>query len=293
MKSMTGFGTGQAADGGIVARAEVKSVNHRYLDFSLRMPHVLGPWEEQIRRTVKEHLNRGHVEMDVTCTIDSPGAETAFVNTTRVASYVAAADAIAEQTGLPSDLTVSQILQLDDVLSFKMSERESDAAGQLALEAVRLACENLVDSRQREGAALWADVRKRIGLLRAIADRITEREPVVVAEYAERMSSRIRDLLRGSSVPVDPQRLAQEVAFFADRASITEELIRIRSHLDRLEKAGSGKGPQGRNMDFIAQELNREFNTIGSKSQDCALSTEVLAAKTEVERIREQVQNIE
>lgn len=292
MRSMTGFGKSELVRDGRQIRVEVKSVNHRYLDVSTRMPHLLNSADQAVRNVLKEYVARGHIELTIGYVSDSPQSGKAVVDMARVMAYVDAASAIAEHTGLPNDLSVVRVLQMGDIVTFEPSNEEENVAREMALEALRAACEEMVAAREREGTALWADIAERVQRLRAIADILEERESDVVMRYKERLEARVNDLTGPDIVP-DPQRIAQEIALFADRCNVTEEVIRIRSHLDRIEAAGLSRTPQGRHLDFLAQELHREFNTIGSKSQDEVLADNVIRAKAEVEKIREQVQNLE
>lgn len=289
---MTGFGKCQVAEDGRQVHAEVRSVNHRFLDLSLRIPRLLVPYEQKMRELLKNRLGRGHVEVYMTYASDAGNGAGAVIDMARVSSYADAASRIAKAVGIENNFGTAELLQMGDVLSFEADDEEAAAAGRLALEALTKALDEVTDARQREGDSLWEDILMRADKLEELASRIETREPEVVREYRDRLSERVGELMP-EGAPIDEQRIAQEIAIFADRCNVTEEVIRVRSHLSRLREAGNAGGPQGRNLDFIAQELNREFNTIGSKSQDCDVTNCVLDAKTEVEKIREQIQNIE
>lgn len=292
MRSMTGFGRGHASEAGRHVRAEIKTVNHRFFDISIRAPRIMASFEDRIRHEIREHILRGHAEVLLTFTASEASGTTAVVDMAQVELLAKAAQEIASAAGCENGLTAANIMQMDDVVLFEPTETEVLAVQALALSAVREACSEVVTARTLEGDALWSDVLKRAKVLESLVDRINEREPFVVKEYAARLADRIRDLAPDTD-PANDSRVAQEVAIFADRCNVSEEVVRIRSHLSRLRKAEQVGGAQGRNLDFLVQELNREFNTIGSKSQDTLLTDFVLDAKAEVEKIREQVQNIE
>lgn len=292
LNSMTGFGKCSLSHSGRQVRVEVKSVNHRYLDISVRTPHLLFAAEQELRAAVKDYASRGHIDIVVTYASDSPASGEVVVDMSKVLSYIEAAEAIAAHTGLENDLSMADILQIPDIISFEESDEEAHAAGALAVQALREALREMERTRAREGAVLWEDVAGRARHLRTLTACIRERSPIVVQQYAVRLRDRIRELSQ-PGIEADEQRVAQEVAVFADRCDVTEELTRLDSHLDRLLSSADSPGPHGRVLDFLAQELNREFNTIGSKSQDPVISSSVIEAKGEVEKIREQIQNIE
>lgn len=292
MRSMTGFGKCFLSENGRQVRVEAKSVNHRYLDISIRAPHLLNAAEQAVREAVKDYAARGHIDITIAYASEREGAGKAVVDMARVCSYVDAAKQIAQYTGLDNHLPMAAILQMPDVVSFETSDEEARLAAELAVRAVRTACEEMAASRAREGRALWSDISERARHLQVLSARIRDRCPAVVAEYAERLSGRIRELAQPGIEP-DAQRVSQEVAIFADRCDMTEELTRIEAHIHQLLSSDTGSGARGRALDFLAQELNREFNTIGSKSQDSIISSSVIEAKAEVEKIREQIQNIE
>lgn len=291
MNSMTGFGRCEIVRDGRLLEMEIKTVNHRFLDLSIRTPRFMGCHEQELRDVLKSYLRRGHVEVFVRYASERDDATKAILDTAQVQAYADAAKQISQMLDIENDLSVSNILAVPDILSCEPSESEIEAIGVLLVEAARKACEQVVSARENEGLRLWEDIEGRLDKLWEITNVIEKKEPVLVAEYQLRLSERLKELM--DSLPVDETRVAQEVAIFADRANVTEEITRIRAHLTQLRELSDAEGAQGRNMDFIVQELNREFNTIGSKSQDTDVTRAALDGKAEVEKIREQVQNIE
>lgn len=290
MKSMTGYGKGRAASGGHRIQVEIKAVNHRYLDVAMRLPPFLMPYEIDIRRQLSSALERGRLDVVVTYEIEAGGTG-ARLNVPLAAAYVDAAAAAAARFGLQDDLTASALLAQPDVLILEPADGEGELVRALIMQAVAQALEMLVEARTLEGAQLEADMLQRLEVLAALAGRIEQRKDAVLEYYRSRLSERIRILMKGTTP--DPDRLAQEVAVYADRCDVTEEIVRVRSHLIQFRQRCLADGPVGKSLDFLVQELNREFNTIGSKSQDTAVTTAVIDAKAEIEKIREQIQNVE
>lgn len=289
MRSMTGFGKGAAAHGGHRVEAELKTVNHRYLDFSMRLPAFFAAHEAGIRRQISERLSRGRVDVLITYQPASDGSA-ARLNVPLAAAYVRAA-AEAAALGVADDLTTSTLLAMPDILLPEAPDPDGSMLPDLIREAVGAALDALVEAREQEGRRLEADIRPRLGTLCALAERIGSRRDVVVDDYRRRLTERIESLL--GSAAVDTGRLAQETALFADRCDVTEEVVRIISHAEQFAQRCASQGPVGKSLDFLAQELNREFNTIGSKSQDGVITAAAIDGKAEVEKIREQIQNIE
>ncbi|MGI6150728.1 MAG: YicC/YloC family endoribonuclease [Christensenellales bacterium] len=289
--SMTGFGRAVSSRDGRELTVELKSVNHRFLDISVRLPRSVSFVEDAIRKVLAEKLSRGHVDVFVNYKNTRSDARTVSVDKNLLLAYLRAGEEAAEATGLPWDMTLSTALRHPDVLTVTEAEEDQQSLVEMAAEAASAAADELVRMRQEEGGRLCADLSKRGESLKALIARIAERAPLVVADYQKRLHERIAELLGDASV--DESRLAMEVALFADRASITEELVRLTSHLDQMEQMLSSKEATGRKLDFLVQEMNREINTIGSKASDLEIANLVIAGKAEIEKIREQVQNIE
>ncbi len=289
--SMTGFGRAVSIQDGRELTVELKSVNHRFLDISIRLPRSVSFAEDAIRKALSEKLSRGHVDVFVNYKNGRSDARTVSVDKTLLLAYIEAGMEAAEAANLPCDVTLSAALRYPDVLTVAEAEEDQAALVRMAAEAAQKAAGELAKMREEEGQRLCADLSQRGESLKTLIARIAERAPLVVADYQARLSERIAELI--GDVAVDEARLATEVALFADRASITEELVRLKSHLVQMEKMLSSKDATGRKLDFLVQEMNREINTIGSKASDLEIANLVIEGKAEIEKIREQVQNIE
>ena len=291
MKSMTGYGKGVAASDGRELTVELKSVNHRFLDVSMRLPRVLSCIEDTLRQTIAERLVRGHVDVFVNYRNTRTDAKTVRVDDTLLNAYVTAARAANESLGLRDDLTLSNVLRLPDVTEIVPADEDADALKTLAEDATNLALNGLIDMRIAEGARLRAALVSGVNAMDAYREEILARAPFVAEEYRKKLNERIESVLNDTEI--DRARLATEVALFADRCCIDEELVRLKSHIAQFRTYLDTAEPVGRNMDFIVQEMNRECNTIGSKANDAALTKAVLACKAEIEKLREQIQNVE
>lgn len=289
--SMTGFGSAAHEIGGRSCTVELKSVNHRFFDPAFRMPRHLSFVEEPLRALISGKLSRGHVDVFLQYVNARNDAKSVQVDLPLLAAYRDAIKKVADATGLPDDFSVSRAARLPDVLTLVEEPDDKEAVKELILCAAEKAVALLLAMRAAEGEKLRADLTMRVGRLEEIAGGIALRAGVVVDEYREKLKKRIETLL--GEVQLDEARLAQEVAYYADRASIEEELVRLKSHAGQFLSALEASEPSGRRLDFIVQEMNREINTIGSKAADSAIQTAVLNAKAELEKIREQVQNIE
>lgn len=291
VNSMTGFGRALLAREGREMTVELKSVNHRYLDLGFRMPRHIGFVEDALRGVLTRELSRGHVDVYLFYRNEREDARKVCVDQTLLSEYLKAAWEAAERFGLRDDMGLSSALRLPDVTDVVEAEEDREAVTTLAAEACAFACAELKAMRAVEGARLYEDVCARCGVVEALGAKIALRAPLVVEEYRQRLQERIAVLLSG--VEIDPARLAAETAIFADKASIDEELVRLRSHAAQMRAMLSGNEPAGRKLDFIVQEMNREFNTMGSKANDAQIVGLVIEGKAEIEKIREQVQNIE
>lgn len=291
VSSMTGFGRGKATKDGREMTVELKSVNHRYLDLSFRMPRHISFAEETLRSTLSDTLSRGHVDVYVNYSNTRSDARTVKIDTGLLSAYLSSVNEAAKELKVENDMTLSLALRLPDVTSIAEADEDDAAVKALAEEAVRNAMNELINSRRGEGERLANDLGIRLNTVEELRDRIAERAPTVVEEYRVKLSERIESML--GSVDVDAQRLATEVAIFADKASIDEELVRLKSHITQASELLAGSEAAGRRLDFVVQEMNREFNTIGSKANDAEIARLVILGKAELEKIREQVQNIE
>lgn len=291
VSSMTGFGRGKAIKDGREMTVELKSVNHRYLDLSFRMPRHISFAEETLRSALSDTLSRGHVDVYVNYSNTRSDARTVKIDTGLLSAYLSSVNEAAKELNVENDMTLSLALRLPDVTSIAEADEDDAAVKALAEEAVRNAMNELINARRGEGERLANDLGIRLNTVEELRDRIAERAPTVVEEYRVKLSERIESML--GSVDVDAQRLATEVAIFADKASIDEELVRLKSHITQASELLACSEAAGRRLDFVVQEMNREFNTIGSKANDAEIARLVILGKAELEKIREQVQNIE
>lgn len=290
MQSMTGYGREQIVRDGREMTVELKSVNHRFLDVSLRMPRHLSFAEDDIRRQLSAALKRGHVDVFVTYRNSRPDARQVTVDTALAAAYRDAMKELSRATGTTNEVPLYRYAQLPDVLTVTENEEDCEAVGALLRDTLALALTDLAQMRAREGAALQADLTVHLQLLEQLRQKILLRAPGVVQDYRQRLAQRIAEL---GAAEADPQRLAQEVAIFADRAAIDEELSRLESHIRQAYTLMDGQAECGSKLNFLVQEMNREVNTIGSKALDGEIARLVVDAKSEIEKLREQIQNVE
>jgi uncharacterized protein (TIGR00255 family) len=293
IKSMTGYGVAeQDLPLGKVA-VEVRSLNHKYLDISLRLPRGFFSLEPKVREMVKKGVCRGRV--DLTMRID-PSASVVpryrLEADTRLAEeYIHLLDSIKEKFGLKGEVTLDHIAAVREIVPFLEVQEDTELYWQEIASVTEQALRALDDSRRKEGEALQADLLGRLGQAQRLMEEIKDKAPLVVDAYRERLRERVRILLEGSDF--DERRFNQEVAYFAERSDISEEVIRMESHLRQFGSKLAEQGPAGRGLDFILQEMNREVNTIGAKAADVDIAHRVIELKGELERMREQVQNIE
>lgn len=290
IKSMTGYGKGEASYGGGRVTVEIRSVNHRYGEIYVKLPRNLIVFENDVRKFVSERLKRGKIEVFVQ---HEPGTEAAplAVNIPLAKAYHEALNNLKNTLGLAGEVSIQLVAAQKDVLTAEDNHSLDDSLGEALLSAVKSGVETLEVMRSREGKALLDDLRKRLENLAVLADRVAQRAPLVVSDYSVRLKERLAQLIADNSV--GEERLAQEVAIMADRCDITEELVRFDSHLKQFDSTLSLVEPVGRKMDFLLQEMSREVNTMGSKANDAEIAFHVVELKTEIEKIREQVQNIE
>ena len=291
MKSMTGFGKNEITIDGRRLRVEIKSVNQRFLDINIRLPRFLMFLEEEIRKYIKSRISRGRVDVFLNYYSEREDSKKVNVDLGLISAYYKAAQEIEKSLGIEGSVTVSELMRLPDAVTFEENDGDEEAFKQLVLKTLEGAVDELIAAREEEGEKLMKDIRMRLETILSYAQKVEAKEDVVVKEYRDKLKERLSVLLEGADV--DEARLAQEVAIFADKCNITEEVVRIKSHVKHFEEAEKSDKPQGRNLDFIVQELNREFNTIGSKSSDAEITGIVIAGKGEIEKIREQIQNIE
>jgi uncharacterized protein (TIGR00255 family) len=289
---MTGFGRGESENKQYKIVIEIKSVNHRYNDIIIKMPKKLNVLEEKMKAKIKNYVNRGRVEVFVN--FEESEAENFVItpNYTVLDQYVSALEAIKDKYTVVDDMGVSLLARYPDALKVEFQEADEELIWTLMESALTGALENLKTMRQVEGVKLKEDTISRVNVIRGIVKEIEKLAPDIVATHKEKMLERIKDLLNGT-IEVDEQRIAMEIAVFSDKTNITEEIVRLESHFEQLVNILDESKPVGRKLDFLIQEMNREVNTIGSKSPDIDISNYVVDMKSEIEKIREQIQNIE
>ena len=290
MKSMTGYGRCHIEEDGREMTVEVKSVNHRFLDISYRLSRALSFLDDAVRKGVGARLARGHVDVFVTYANHRQDAKEVRVDTALAVAYQKAVMELSAALGRDADLPLSDYTRLPDVLTVQEKEEDQQTVRELFERALSGALDGLVAMREQEGERMRADILEKIGNIEALRNGVAERAPLVVAEYRDKLHQRIAALTEGE---IDEARLITEVAIFADRAAIDEELVRLLSHAAAIRETVELAEPVGRKLDFLVQELNREVNTIGSKASDTMIAQAVVNAKGEIEKLREQVQNIE
>lgn len=287
MRSMTGYGRCQMQANSWEVTVELRAVNHRYLDVAMRLPRNLLFLEDGVRKGLAK-LVRGHVDVYITVRQTEGASRVAEPDTALAASYMAAAKAICSATGAADDLTVSQLMRLEGVTTLTESAMDEETVSALCEKTLAGAIAQLDDMRLREGENLRADLSEHLDNVAALREKVVAYAPKVVEEYRARLCERLAKL---PIEPVDPARLAQEVALMADKCAIDEELSRLLSHITQLRRYLDMQGETGKKMDFLIQEMNRETNTIGSKCSDAAIAQCVVDMKSEIEKLREQIQN--
>ena len=287
MRSMTGYGKCQLQRDTWEVTVELRAVNHRYLDVAMRLPRNLLFLEDGVRKGLQA-LVRGHVDVYLTVRQTEGAGRVVEADTALAASYVAAAKTIREVTGAADDLTISRLLKLEGVTTLTEAAMDEDAVSALCADALSGAIAQLDDMRLREGENLRADLAEHLDNVAALREKVVAYAPKVVEEYRARLTEKLSKL---PIEPVDPARLAQEVALMADKCAIDEELSRLMSHITQLRRYLDMQGETGKKMDFLIQEMNRETNTIGSKCSDAAIAQCVVDMKSEIEKLREQIQN--
>lgn len=292
VKSMTGFGRAEKQNGKYQCKAEIRSVNNRFIEINARLPKSFIELEQPLKKLIKDHCARG--SFDLTLSLEQNGEETADLvlkaNLPLARQYAQAFGEIRDALGLSSELDINTLAGLRDLVKVEPFTLDP-ASGELAIQTVTEALAGLQQMRTEEGGNLHTDISSRIDDIEQLALEIRNRQGAVTQEYQNRLRERVRVLTEG--IDLDPARLAQEVALLADRADVTEEIIRLGSHLKQFRSLMSQEGPVGRKLEFITQEINREVNTIGSKTVDATVSSAVIDIKSDLEKIREQLQNIE
>ena len=291
IKSMTGYGRAAQTIAGMAVAVEIKSVNHRYFEFSSRTPRAYGFLDEKLKSFIQSAVSRGKVE----CSVQIESLEEAEVqvhlNASLAQGYLQAFSELAVRFGLENDVRVSTLSRFSDIFSIHKTEADEEKIWDAVRTVTAQALERFIEMRTREGERLRTDVLSRAETILSNVEYIESRSPETVREYNEKLLARMQNVLE--SAQVDEQRILLEAAIFADKVAVAEETVRLRSHIDQLREFFNAEEAVGRKLDFLVQEINREANTIGSKAQDVEIARRVIDIKAEVEKIREQIQNIE
>lgn len=291
MKSMTGYGRAKQELHGRTITAELRAVNHRYLDCTVKAPRQYGFLDDAVKKAAAARIARGKVEVYIGVETQEGGDIAVTVNHAVAEHYLAALHELADRYGLRDDVSVMSLAKLPDVLGSERIEQDADEMTRDVLSVFGEACDNFDEMRIREGAKLAEDVRNRASEIERMVGEVEVRSPERVREYREKLLARMKEVLADTSI--DETRIVTEAAIYADKTAVDEETVRLRSHLQQLDGMLNEVKPVGRKLDFLVQEMNRETNTIGSKANDVSMAQIVVNIKSEIEKIREQIQNIE
>ena len=291
IRSMTGYGRYQDTVDGMDITVEIKAVNHRYYEYSSRLPRAYGFLDDKLKAYLQGSISRGKVDVYVFIdTADAPGSRVT-VNHSLVQGYLKALGEIAETYGLRNDVSVMSLARYPDLLTVHREAEDEEAVWAAVRTVADVALNRFLQMREKEGEKLQEDILSRAAAILEAVGQVEERSPQTVREHMDKVQTRMRELL--GTATVDEQRLLTEAALFADKIAVAEETVRLRSHISQLEHMLAGNEAVGRKLDFLVQEINREANTIGSKAQDVQLARVVVDIKAEIEKIREQIQNLE
>lgn len=291
IKSMTGFGRFENADGNRKISVEMKSVNHRYLETGIKMPKILNVFEARIRDVLKKYIQRGKVDVFITYEDLNEKKMNLKYNSGLAQEYMDIFDDMAQQFHIDNDVTVSRLSRCPDVIMMEEQSINQEELWNFIRTALEGACEKMIYARITEGEHLREDLIRKLDYMTDLVSLVEKRSPELIARYRENLETKVRELL--SDTEIDENRIATEVVIYADKICVDEETVRLSSHISHAKKCLCEDGGIGRKMDFIAQEMNREANTILSKANDIEISNTAIDLKTEIEKVREQIQNIE
>ena len=291
IKSMTGFGRCEQSEGSRSITVEIKSVNHRYLEAGVKIPKKLNVFEARIREVLKKYAQRGKIDIFITYEDLSESNVHLKYKSEMASEYMCVLDKIAAQFGRENDITVSALSRYPEVITMQEETEDEEELWKFICSAFEKACGQFVNARVTEGQNLKNDLQQKLENMVRLVDFIEERSPQIMKEYRSRLEDKVRELLGDAAI--DESRIAAEVIIYADKICVDEETVRLRSHISHALKCLEESGGIGRKMDFIAQEMNREANTILSKANDIEISNAAIDLKTEIEKVREQIQNIE
>lgn len=291
IKSMTGYGTGTAEAVGKTFTVEIKAVNSRYSDFSIKMPRAYTFLEDPLRKKASERINRGKVDIYVNVESSGEGDSVVNLNKPLAKAYLDALRELGAELEIQSNANAETFLRIPDVFTVEKAPDDAEVIVATVSEALGIALDGFDAMRIAEGEKLVADLKEHLAFIKNATEEVEKRSPKIVEEYRTRIEERMRDILGSASY--DETRLLTEVAIFADKVNVNEETVRLKSHIDQFNEMLDGGGSVGRKIDFLIQEMNREINTIGSKSNDLDVARIVIDVKAEIEKLREQIQNVE
>lgn len=291
IKSMTGFGHSERESRDYKISAEIKSVNHRYCDLNIKLPKKFNAYENDIRNIVKKYAARGKIDVYISYENYSEARTIVKYNSGVAKGYMDAIIKASEEFSIEPSITSSLLVRFPDVISLEDEEIDSDEIFKALAYVVEEACKNFLESREREGSHLYKDINDKLDYINGIVEEIEKRSPEIIKEYRTKIENKVAELL--GDTKIDESVLATEITIFADKVCVDEETVRLHSHINSMRETLSKDEPIGRKLDFISQELNRESNTILSKANDVEVSSKAIDLKTEIEKIREQIQNIE
>ena len=290
LKSMTGFGRAEDLIDGFLIKAQIKSVNHRYSDFSIRVPRVYNFIEDKVRQRLISYISRGKVEVNITVEQKEGDDKVVTLNKALAENYLKAMREMSE-LGLQDDLRISHMSRFSDIFNVEYSDIDEDEVYAKIDTVLKNALEDFVSMRTEEGKRLEADIKLHLDNVLELVEKIEKRSPETISEYRKRLEEKIKEVLENRMI--DESRIVTEAAIFADKVAVDEETVRLKSHVKEFLNAIKTDKPIGKKLDFIVQEMNREANTIGSKASDIEICSYVVEIKSEIEKVREQIQNIE
>ncbi|MBQ4100239.1 MAG: YicC family protein [Oscillospiraceae bacterium] len=289
--SMTGYGRAQEVIDGMEITAEIKSVNHRFFEFSARVPRIYGYLEEKIKSYLQTKIARGKIDVYITV-LNLEGTDVNVeVNSEVAGAYVKALRSLSDKFDLNDDLSLSSIMRISDIFTVRKENPDEEHIWKSVLTVLEQATEKFLEMRSREGVRLREDILGRVDTILSLVSKVEEEAPKTVANYRDKLTQKINDILENKSI--DEARIVTEAAIFAEKIAVDEETVRLRSHISQFKTLIEEKGAVGKKLDFLIQEFNRETNTIGSKAQNAEIAKIVVEIKSEIEKIREQIQNIE
>ena len=291
IKSMTGYGSAVYSENGKKYSVEIKSVNNRYSDISVKAPRIYGFLEDALRKRAAERIRRGKADIYVTVENDGADSGSVSVDTSLAAQYMKAFSQLSDSLGIPCNMKSEDFLRIQDVFRVEKAEENEDEITAAAKKALDGALDRFEEMRLREGEKMLEDLQAHLAVIKEETAHIEAHAPEIVEQYRKRIEERVRDIL--GTAPYDETRLLTEAAVFSDRVNVNEEIVRLKSHISQFSEMLASDEPVGRKIDFLIQEMNRETNTIGSKSNDLEASKIIINIKAEIEKLREQIQNVE